>query len=289
MNKYNTSIEKSLDIIEKNVLISSSDADGVLTQVSDALCDISGYSREELVGQNHNIFKNPDVQGNIFKDLWATISDGEKWQGEVKNKNKDDSFYWADVAITPDFSDSKELIGYTAIYKDITDKKLLEELAVTDPLTKIYNRRAVERSMQKELFRAQRYKTTFSIILLDIDMFKSINDMYGRDVGDITLATVAGILKDNIRNTDVLGRWGGEEFLIFCPETNVDQVQIAAEKLRVKVEEFSFKNSNKQTCSFGVSEYRSEDTGLDDVINRSDRALYEAKYSGRNRVVARTF
>ncbi|MCW8896265.1 GGDEF domain-containing protein [Sulfurimonas sp.] len=166
-------------------------------------------------------------------------------------------------------------------------EKRLQEMSVTDPLTKLYNRLYMENIFEAELQRAKRYQQTFSIIFMDIDHFKLVNDDFGHDVGDIVLVEVANIIKSNIRSTDIMARWGGEEFIILCPETDLQSAKILSEKLRKTVESHAIKPVGHKTCSFGVSQYSTQDDSIKRTIKRADDALYEAKESGRNKVVAK--
>jgi len=162
----------------------------------------------------------------------------------------------------------------------------LRILATMDSLTGVFNRRTILESLEKELHRSHRYGKVFGIILTDIDFFKIVNDTYGHQTGDNVLKCVCDNISANIRVNDVIGRYGGEEFLIIMPETDTDQAAIAAEKLRSAVESMSVPKESKQvkvTASFGVSSYRqSDDTKM--IIARVDKALYESKKNGRNRV-----
>lgn len=161
--------------------------------------------------------------------------------------------------------------------------KRLEELATTDKLTGLYNRFKIEDSIAKEIDRVQRYKRVFSVILLDIDNFKSINDNYGHITGDTVLKEFSNILRKQIRSVDVVGRWGGEEFLILLAETRKDKAKELAEHLRDKIDNYEFIVVKNITASFGVAEYNDNDT-IEKLINKSDKALYKAKNSGKNRV-----
>lgn len=161
--------------------------------------------------------------------------------------------------------------------------KQLKYLSITDTLTKINNRIALDQQLGNCTHMSKRYQQSFSIILLDVDLFKKINDKHGHLVGDYVLKTIALLLKENIRTVDIVGRWGGEEFLIICPDQNVNGAQLLAEKLRIIIENFQFEYSINLTCSFGVSEYKGSDES-DQLITRADDALYLAKDKGRNRV-----
>ena len=160
----------------------------------------------------------------------------------------------------------------------------LESMAVTDHLTGLFNRIKIEESMETEYLRRMRYRTNFSIVLLDIDKFKNVNDVHGHDVGDSTLVTLSKILSDHVRKIDIVGRWGGEEFIIVCPGTDINGAAILAENLRREIEKSEFDTVGTLTCSFGVSEMR-DDEMLKELIKRSDVGLYLAKAQGRNRVV----
>lgn len=284
IEEYSKNLQQNIDIIDKHVLISYSDKKGTITYASDALCKLTGYTKEELVGQNHRIFKHPDTPRATFKKLWQTITQGEIFKGEIKNRNKAGGAYWVDATITPIINKYGEIEGYSAIRQDITDKKYAQLLSITDKLTQIYNRLHLENILAKETQRANRYGEIYSIIMIDIDNFKSINDNHGHDAGDKILVSVVNILKTKIRQTDVLGRWGGEEFLIICPQSDMDQAYIVAQKLRVAIQEFEFPIVKKVTCSFGVSEYRSKDRNSDAVVKKADEALYISKENGRNMV-----
>jgi polar amino acid transport system substrate-binding protein len=160
----------------------------------------------------------------------------------------------------------------------------LEKLSITDPLTKLYNRRYLYKSIEMAQVFAERYKTPFSVIMLDIDNFKEINDTYGHDEGDIVLQKIANILLAQSRESDIVGRWGGEEFLIICQQSKIDGALTVAEKICHAIEKEVFANKVTVTASFGVAEY-SEKTKLT-VIVRADNALYKAKKEGKNKVVA---
>lgn len=159
----------------------------------------------------------------------------------------------------------------------------LEVLSVTDKLTGLYNRRKLDEVLDEELARSRRYAVGFSIVILDIDHFKRINDSHGHVAGDAALVTLADILRDGTREVDALGRFGGEEFVIVCRHATRDAGQATAEKIRARVERHPFPTVGQVTASFGVAAYRDGDT-LASLLGRADSALYRAKASGRNRV-----
>jgi len=165
---------------------------------------------------------------------------------------------------------------------DIKNKEL-ELLASTDKLTGINNRNKLDEILVSESNRTNRSSSTFGIIILDIDYFKSVNDNYGHQLGDTILKEFATILKSSIRKTDTVGRWGGEEFMIICTETNPDGIQALANTLREKIASYDFSIDEDKTASFGVTIYQKNEA-IDTLIKRADDALYLAKEKGRNRV-----
>jgi diguanylate cyclase (GGDEF)-like protein len=163
----------------------------------------------------------------------------------------------------------------------------VKELALRDQLTGLFNRRALHDIFELEMSRVNRNKKTFSIILLDIDHFKVLNDTYGHDYGDIVLQKVASALQDSIRSMDKVARWGGEEFLVFLPETNKEQASHLAEKLRLAVSNIELTYQDKLlqvTVSLGVCEYNQQGE-YKDMVKQADLGLYKAKETGRNKVV----
>ena len=161
--------------------------------------------------------------------------------------------------------------------------KQLEELSITDYLTKLYNRNKLDEILCIEAERSNRYATTFGVIMIDIDHFKKINDVHGHQMGDAVLKELANIIKVNSRKVDTVGRWGGEEFLIVCPESNLAGILYLANKIRNEIASYSFLINEQKTASFGVAIYKQDDD-IYSLISRADDALYKAKESGRNKV-----
>jgi diguanylate cyclase (GGDEF)-like protein len=159
----------------------------------------------------------------------------------------------------------------------------ISELATFDTLTGVFNRNSLGRRIEEEMARADRSGEAFSLIYLDIDNFKAINDRFGHEGGDKVLKGFAALLVDNVRRTDAVGRWGGEEFLVCLPQTNGEEAMIVAEKLRNAVVSRDFGVPMEVTGSFGVTAYREGET-VDMLVARADRHLYRAKADGRNRV-----
>lgn len=160
----------------------------------------------------------------------------------------------------------------------------LRQMAMIDTLTGVASRRRLEDVLKLELALVQRDRPV-SVILLDIDHFKSVNDRFGHDTGDEVLRGVARVLQQGGRLSDVIGRWGGEEFLLVCPDTSIGSATVLAERLAGSLRQSTLPRVGRVTASFGVAEALAEDS-LRDLVDRADKALYEAKNSGRDRVVS---
>jgi diguanylate cyclase (GGDEF)-like protein len=175
------------------------------------------------------------------------------------------------------------VIGARIIRRDETLRDQVVRLSREDYLTGLDNRRRSTEVLENEIRRATRYKTTFSLILADIDHFKSVNDRLGHQAGDRVLASIASNIRATVRATDRVGRWGGEEFIIISPETDIGGGAALAEKIRTKLEWTDFGKIGHRTASFGVTAFRDGDN-MESVTARADDALYAAKQGGRNRV-----
>jgi two-component system, cell cycle response regulator len=201
----------------------------------------------------------------------------------------------ADEYLTKPF-DALELCARAAVgrriiglHREIEAKnRLLEQLALTDPLTGLPNRRAVEQWATREINAAQRHCFNFFVIVADLDRFKSINDTYGHDAGDTVLKRFAGIVQANSRRSDICGRLGGDEFLMVITHGQPEGVQVAVERIREEIERQSFTfggSAVKVTASFGIAGHRrGEATQFEILVARADAALYSAKRVGRNRI-----
>lgn len=198
---------------------------------------------------------------------------------------------YLDVRISPLMDERSQEVGRLVIWRDVSALRLaqieLEKLAITDELTGLYNRRYLLRMAEQERYRAIRADRPLSLLIIDIDHFKQINDRYGHPVGDEALRQFAQICQQNIRQIDLLGRFGGEEFILLLPETNREQAQQAAERLRRLVEEASVETEDFSfglTISLGITSLTDEEESIDTLLLRADQALYAAKQHGRNQV-----
>ena len=281
----NNDLIRFADIIDKYVITATTKTNSIITAVSSAYAKLSGYSKSELIGQKINILKYPSTPKEIHKALWENIEDGYEWRGELQNKNKDGNTYWIEQSIIPIKDENGVTTAYMSVGIDISAKKELETLSMMDRLTNIANRRKLDELLYQEVEKAKRYNRPLSLLMIDIDYFKHVNDTYGHQVGDYTLQSIGGLLKENIRLSDSVGRYGGEEFMVICPETELASAIALAEKLRFTIDHYPFDTISHATISIGIAQIRPEEN-VSDWVERSDKALYRAKLEGRNKVVS---
>lgn len=274
-----------IEQVDDSVMVT--DKDGVINYVNPAFTQHTGYSEEDVLKKHPRVIKSGVHDELFYKDLWETISSGKAFNAIVTNAKKDGGVFYENKTITPLLNDSGQITGYVSTGKDVTQETLfnqkVSELAATDKLTGLFNRHKFEELYSLEEERAKRDYQALSMILVDIDLFKSVNDKFGHDMGDCVLIEVAQLLKNNTRNIDILARWGGEEFLILCPGTDIKNVYNLAEKLRREIEQYSFSEVGNVTISLGVGSY-SSDLSFKEFFKLVDDRLYFAKSNGRNQV-----
>jgi diguanylate cyclase (GGDEF)-like protein/PAS domain S-box-containing protein len=290
--KIKKELEQHLNIINNNVLITISNQDGFIIDVSDAYCKLTQFTKSELIGKKHSIFRHSSMDDTFFKELWETILNGKIWKGEYKNIKKDGTEFWVENSITPNFDEYKNITGFTSVYNDITDKKKISEISITDFLTELYNRRHFNTIFDLEFKRAKRDKKNFILLILDIDFFKQYNDTYGHDGGDIVLRKISDIIKATLkRPNDYLFRLGGEEFGIITSDIEYIGVVRLCNRLLSSVIDLKIKHRTSLvndfvTISIGAQIVKtSSDINKNLVFKFADNALYEAKKQGRNRAI----
>ena len=229
----------------------------------------------------------------VYRKLWLTILQGEVWRGEILNRRKNGEDYWAGVVVAPIKGQDNKNSHYVWVIDDITERKNAQEallqLSITDPLTGIFNRRQLFVLGENAFEQAIRYEHPLSILMLDVDHFKQVNDTYGHQKGDEVLVSLANIVKEKTRKADIFGRYGGEEFMIIMPNTDQEGAFAAAEHLREEVEKISLETEKGEilvTVSVGICQIQPDHEVLEQVINGADQALYSAKQAGRNQVAA---
>lgn len=276
--------------LDKHAIVSSTDVKGDITYANDKFCEISGYSRKELIGQNHRLLKSDEHSLKFYRDMWRTIGHGRIWHGDVKNWKKDGSEYWLKATIVPFLDESGKPFQYVSIRTDITDQKQAVKLKVMahhDHLTGLPNRNLFGDRLMLAIAEAKRHGGQLAFMYLDLDKFKPINDRLGHGVGDEVLKEVARRLKENIREIDTVARIGGDEFaVILAPPTTLEDSKRTAERLLQVLSEPIQAKGHECTvsASIGVSVYPKDATDAEELVKCADSAMYRVKDSGRNGV-----
>ncbi|MBU3750723.1 MAG: diguanylate cyclase [Mycobacterium sp.] len=267
--------------------------DGAITYVSPAVERVRGFTPAEAMRQTVEEIHPPQsaaIVGDYFAGLFASIAEGDEpptFRGELEYYRKDGSIMVGELQVIPHVDADGKVVEILGVTRDISERKQFEaeltELAVTDPLTGLWNRRHTTDLLAADLSQAQRHGQALTLLMVDVDRFKSINDTHGHQTGDRVLIEIATRLREQVRSTDVVGRWGGEEFLVLLRHCGLRDAVAAAEKLRRRIAEVPFGKLFAVSVSIGAAELQNgEDLGS--WLARADAALYEAKRAGRNTV-----
>lgn len=260
-------------------------------RVNHAMAVIFGYDGvEDLLSHPiSDLYVDKEERATIFEVLGAN---GTIYDRFLPMRKKDGAIIWASMTARAEFDQNGSIEWVDGVIEDVTLRKKetdeLRDQSEKDALTMVYNRRKLFELLSVESKRARRYGRPLSIIFFDIDRFKTANDKFGHEVGDAVLKTTADIVMKTIRQTDVFARYGGDEFAILCPETDLDSACSLAEKIRVAVEHQEHSIAGKVTISAGVAQYSEDDLTGTTSLKRADQALYRAKTCGRNIVKAET-
>lgn len=277
------------DLIEHSgTLISAKDKEGRYLLINQMYENLTGHRRDEVLGHtDFEIYSDKDAM--IFTENDQFVMDSMKTQ-------RFEELLGAHYFLTTKFpllDGEGKVSGVCGISADITEQKELQKkmewLANTDALTRLVNRRRFHELAELEISRARRFIHSFSVLMLDIDNFKFINDTYGHDVGDKVIAYIGDLCRNDLRDIDIAGRLGGEEFAILLPDTLPETARKVAERLRRDIEDYEMELSGgtvlKFTVSIGCVSSADLSLDIDQLLKRADQCLYEAKRSGRNRVV----
>jgi diguanylate cyclase (GGDEF)-like protein/PAS domain S-box-containing protein len=275
------------DAVSNGILVADAKT-GTFTDVNAAGCAMFGFSREELVGSDVDKISSgvPPYTRIGAIELLAKDPSEAAHTFEWHCKAKDGHLLWAEISLR-----RVELAQHSvdlAVVHDITERKRRHDdvtrQANVDALTNLPNRRAFDDAFQQEIARSRRYDRPLCVAIGDIDHFKSINDTFGHQVGDAVLEKLATFMRNSLRTTDYVARWGGEEFTILLPETRLDVAEELLNRLRTDIANYDISEIDRAvTLSFGVTACAKPDDA-DDLLERADRALYTSKQTGRNKV-----
>ena len=299
--------------IGEHVMVSEADARGRIIDVNDAFLRSCGYTRREVIGQDHRMFNSGNNPPEFFRALWDTISAGRIWHGTLRNRSKSGRYYWVNATIIPYKDAWGRILRYVALYSDITNAVIASETLArerrmradlsaanralmtdvhTDHLTGIANRRGLEAFLAEFRTMPDATGEPITVLMLDIDHFKRINDGWGHAAGDTVLREAATRWRAALRASDFIARMGGEEFCVLLPRTPAPSALFVAHKLcdAMRGAPFTIRGPEgpvqiAATVSIGLAATRIVlDLDLQETMNQADEALYRAKHNGRNRI-----
>ena len=258
---------------------------GAFIDVNPAASTMLGFPRDEIIGSTIATFSS-GVPPYTLADAVTQLGKGQTTPFEWHCKTKNDQLFWAEISQRGASLEGRPVI--LAILRDVTERKRHHEevahLAHFDTLTGLPNRLDFDATLEQEIARCGRYDRPLCMAIGDIDHFKLVNDTFGHPAGDVVLKTLAQLMRDSLRNADYIARWGGEEFTILLPETNLDDAEELLNRIRVAISDHVIPEIGRPaTLSFGVTAYAKPDSP-DDLLERVDRALYMSKETGRNKV-----
>jgi diguanylate cyclase (GGDEF)-like protein/PAS domain S-box-containing protein len=294
LKRLNFVIDNSIDVVF------ITDLDGIIEYVNPMFEKVTGYSREEAIGQTPRILASGHTTVEFYEEMWRLITSGHTWRGVFQNKKKSGEYYWGNGSIFPVRDDSGVITNFLAVQEDVTDKirseEEIERLATYDSLTGLLNRKSFVDKLNKWIGEEGSAEKAGALLLMDLDQFKLLNDTYGHGLGDELLRHFAKLFEVTLKNSDnaavkpiiddlIIGRTAGDEFTVFIPQIGKEDAVEMAGFIRRVMDEFRFMDTDVQmTCSIGVTLYPDHATRVRDLFARVDAAVYRAKELGGNRV-----
>jgi len=299
--------------MEQNpVAIVITDPEGRIEYVNPQFVELTGYSLEEVRGKPPRVLKSGEIPSGMYDNLWQTIKASQVWEGEILNRKKNGEEYWVNELIAPVLDGNGAATHFVAMQQDITGRKhteaelrvlntnlqvklteietlhdQLREEAIRDGMTRLFNRRYMEETLEREVSRIERDSQPISVVMMDVDLFKNINDTFGHQAGDAVLQTLGTMLLENTRISDIACRFGGDEMLVVMPGASMDAAIARAEEWRAAFSQmtFTFGEENiNTTLSLGVASFPDQAGSPNELLTAADKALYWAKVK-RNHVV----
>ncbi len=266
--------------MDESSIVSKSDLNGFITYVNEKFCEVTGYSKEEVIGRPHSLVRHPDTDSSIFKELWSVIRAKGIWKGVLKNRKKDGGYYWVDISIMPILDENGDISEYIAIRHEITEliaqRETLEKIAITDSLTDLYNRYKLMHDIES--------MANPSIAILDVERFREVNDLYGEAFGDKILQELAKSMTNIVeyKSKNRLYHLQADVFAIVNLSLQKDEFTSCIQKLIEEIEKITYKVDDKEIMlqlSAGVSFEE------DNLFITADMALNNAKKNRANLLV----
>lgn len=274
--------------LDSAAIVAITDVRGTITYVNNKFCEMTGYSREELVGNNHRIIRSDAHDEAFFREMYRCIAGGQVWQGEIRNRRKDGIHYWVDTTIVPHMNAAGKPVSYTSIRFDITARHEAEanlrRIVSIDPLTGIANRRRFQEHLESVLDLDSPAPRPAHFAMLDIDAFKEINDAFGHDIGDDLLKIVSGRLSTFEAPDIFVARLGGDEFgIVMTGMEDSDVLCLMDEVLAALRSPVNLGGTTRRCAvSIGVASFPKHAKSLDGLFKAADMALYHSKALGRD-------
>ena len=287
--KFHDIFTAMIDSAPMSIVITDSKAR--IEYVNSYFTQLTGYSFEEALGRNPRILQSGQTPSEVYSELWSQLLQGGSWKGEFINLKKNGDIYVEIASIFP-IKDKMGQLHYAAFKIDGTEQKKIQDLVNLDPLTSLFNRFYLDQRLQTDLDTCFEDNNPLSLIFLDLDRFKKVNDLRGHPTGDQVLRSVARLLRANIRSQDGwIARYGGDEFVICLPAIDADTAHRIAERLRLVLagEPLDCEGTDVRiSCSIGVHTVTrgSEENTPEDLMKAADYKMYLAKERGRNTVVS---